>query len=45
MNKIVILSGGTGGTRMANRLYKALPKKDMAVPIIDKLLRKRIKCS
>ena len=35
MNKIVILGAGTGGTIMANRLYKSLPKKDWAITIID----------
>jgi sulfide:quinone oxidoreductase len=35
MNKIVILGAGTGGTIMANRLYKSLSKKDWEITIID----------
>ena len=35
MKKIVILGAGTGGTIMANRLYKSLPKKEWAITIID----------
>ena len=35
MKKIVILGAGTGGTIMANRLYKTLPKKEWRITIID----------
>lgn len=35
MKKIVILGAGTGGTIMANRLYKSLPKKEWEITIID----------
>ncbi len=35
MKKIVILGAGTGGTIMANRLYKSLSKKDWEITIID----------
>ncbi|HCT30931.1 MAG TPA: oxidoreductase [Bacteroidales bacterium] len=35
MKKIVILGAGTGGTIMANRLFKNLPKKEWEITIID----------
>jgi sulfide:quinone oxidoreductase len=33
--KLVILGGGTAGTMAANKLYKALPKSDWEVTVID----------
>ena len=36
MKKIVILGAGTGGTIMANRLFKKLSKKDWQITIIDR---------
>lgn len=34
--KIVILGGGTAGTIMVNKLYKALPAKEWDITLIDK---------
>ncbi|QKG78880.1 type III sulfide quinone reductase, selenoprotein subtype [Tenuifilum thalassicum] len=36
MKKIVILGAGTGGTLMANKLRKALPKKEWEITVVDK---------
>jgi len=36
MKKLVILGGGTGGTMMANKLYKALNKDEWKITLIDK---------
>ena len=36
MKNIVILGAGTGGSIMANRLYKKLSKKDWKITIIDR---------
>jgi len=36
MKKLVILGGGTAGTMMANKLWKALSNKEWKITIIDK---------
>ncbi len=36
MKKIVILGAGTGGTIMANKLRKSLPREEWTITIIDK---------
>ncbi|GAB4209915.1 MAG: FAD/NAD(P)-binding oxidoreductase [Sandaracinaceae bacterium] len=36
MRRIVILGGGTGGTMMANRLVKALPRDGWKVIVVDR---------
>ncbi len=36
MKKIVILGGGTGGTAIANKLRKALPRDEWEITIIDR---------
>ncbi|MCK5692386.1 MAG: tryptophan 7-halogenase, partial [Bacteroidales bacterium] len=35
MKKILILGGGTAGTMMANKLFKALDRQEWEITIVD----------
>ncbi len=35
MKKLLILGAGTGGTIMANKMYKTLPKKEWEITVVD----------
>jgi len=35
MNKLLILGGGTGGTIMANKMRKELPREEWSITIVD----------
>ena len=36
MQKILILGGGTAGTMLANKLYRALPREDWRITVVDR---------
>ena len=35
MNKLLILGAGTGGTMMANKMRKDLPREDWSITVVD----------